>query len=225
MASLSPRRLIGAVILLGLCFTAATQAEELDMDYMLKIIGQRLHDENARQNAIDAGKERALLCQYCHGEDGNSLKPDVPNLAGQNAHYLLNQINAFANGKRKDYVMNQLAEKFTPEDKVNIAIFYGSMPVKQTSVDEALAAKGKVLFQNICHTCHGDDGHGDENIARLAGQKQTYIKKVLRLFRKNANNPIVAEVAERRSKTMEGVAKSLTDEQIEGVAEYVAQLP
>jgi cytochrome c553 len=224
MTSLRSRLLMGAAIF-SLCFTMTTHAEELDMDYMLKIIGQRLHDEKARQNAIDAGKERALLCQYCHGEDGNSLKPDVPNLAGQNAHYLLNQIETFANGKRKDFVMNQLAEKFTPEDKVNIAIFYGSMPVTPTNVDEALAAKGKILFQDVCHNCHGDDGHGDENIARLAGQKQAYVKKVLKLFRKNANNPVMAEVAERRSKTMEAVAKSLTDEQIESVAAYAAQLP
>lgn len=218
------RSIIG-ILIMGLGFMANPQAEELDMDYMLKVIEQRLSNDKAKQDAIDAGQERALLCQFCHGSDGNSPKPEVPNLAGQNAHYLLNQIEQFANGKRKDFVMNQLAAEFTPEDKVNIAIFYGSMPVKPHAVDKELARQGQALFESVCRNCHGEDGHGNENVARLAGQQQLYISNVLKMFRNNANNPVAREVSERKNATMEGIAKSLSDAQIASVAEYVAQLP
>jgi cbb3-type cytochrome c oxidase subunit III len=192
---------------------------------MLEVIEKRLHDDDARQAAIAAGEDRALLCQYCHGSDGNSLKPEVPNLAGQNASYLLEQIDKFATGERDDYVMTPLAANFSPEDKVNLAIFYYSQPVKKQNIDAKLAAKGKSLFYDVCSNCHGAQGRGNQKLARLAGQQSVYVASVLKAFRDNANNPAVKADAERRSIVMEGIAKDLSDAQIEAVAAYVAQLP
>jgi cytochrome c553 len=216
---------LGLILLPTLFFTILVQAEELDTAYMLEIIETRLKDESARQAAIEAGEERALLCKYCHGSDGNSLKPDVPNLAGQNARYLLEQIEKFATRQRDDYIMSPLAENFSAEDKANIAIFYYSQTVKAQSVDAAQAAKGKILFYGVCSNCHGAKGHGNQNLARLAGQQQVYVTNVLKAFRTNANNPAAKAESARHSDTMEGVTKNLTDEQIETVAAYVAQLP
>jgi cytochrome c553 len=220
-------RIITGIITSGLLFISAAQlqAEEMDMDQMLKTIEQRLHDAGARQAAIEAGKDRALLCKYCHGDDGNSLKPDVPNLAGQNASYLLQQIDNFATRKRDDFVMSPLAADFSAEDKINLAIFYYSMPVKAKAVDAALAAKGKTLFTSVCSNCHGAQGHGNQKLARLAGQQSVYVSNVLKTFRTNANDPVAKKEASRQSAVMEGVAKGLSDEQIKAVAAYVTQLP
>lgn len=220
-------RILSGFITTGLMFvsTAQVQAEEMDMAQMLKTIDQRLHNDTARQSAIEDGKDRALLCKYCHGDDGNSLKPDVPNLAGQNASYLLEQIDKFATRKRDDFVMSPLAADFSAEDKVNLAIFYYSMPVKVKAVDAALAAKGKTLFTSVCSNCHGPQGHGNQKLARLAGQQTVYVSNVLKTFRTNANDPAAKKAASRQSDIMEGVAKDLSDEQIEAVAAYVTQLP
>ena len=192
---------------------------------MLKSIEKRLSDVSARQKAIEDGEERALLCKYCHGSDGNSLQPDVPNLAGQNVKYLLEQVEKFATRQRDDFVMSELVANFSPEDKVNIAIFYHSKPVKTQPVDERKAAKGQILYYSVCSSCHGIIGHGNQKQARLAGQKVVYIMNVLKAFRNNANNPAARLEFERKSEIMERVAKSLSDEQIESVAAYVAQLP
>lgn len=223
----SLRRTLTSIILLGSMFlsTAFVQAGEADIDSLLKSIEKILGDESARQRAIEDGEDRALLCKYCHGGDGNSLKPDVPNLAGQNAQYLLEQIDKFATRQRDDFVMSELAANFSPEDKVNVAIFYHSKPVKTQPADDRKTAKGKTLYHSVCSRCHGIKGHGNQNQARLAGQQVVYTMNVLKAFRNNANNPAARKESERKSAIMEGVAKDLSDVQIESVAAYIAQMP
>jgi cytochrome c553 len=201
------------------------QAQEGDINSLLSYVEKRLNDEGARQKAIEDGQDRALLCQYCHGSDGNSLQPDVPNLAGQNAKYLLEQIHKFATRERDDFVMSELAANFSPEDKVNVAIFYHAQSVKPQKVDEKKAAMGQKLYHSVCSACHGIEGYGNHKLARLAGQKVVYVMNVLNNFRNNANNPAARKEAQRTSEIMEGVVKSLSDEQIEAVANYVASMP
>jgi len=204
--------------------TAAVWAEEGDINSLLEYVEKRLADKNAMQQAVEDGEERTLLCKYCHGSDGNSLQPDVPNLAGQNAKYLLEQIDNFSTRKRDDFVMSDLASRFTPEDKVNVAIFYHTQAVKPQQVDKVKAEKGKTLYYTVCTHCHGIEGYGNNKLARLAGQQITYVIKVLKNFRNNANDPAVRKASQRKSEIMEGVAKILSDEQIESVANYAASM-
>ena len=49
---------------------------------------------------IEAGKSKAMLCSACHGQDGNSINPDWPSLAGQHEKYLTNALTAYKNGTR-----------------------------------------------------------------------------------------------------------------------------
>jgi cytochrome c553 len=205
-------------------FVSPVFAQNMNMNDMLAEIDKRLQDKSANQQAMEAGRNRAVLCQSCHGEDGNSTKPDVPNLAGQNAGYLLEQINRFADGRRKDFVMNQLAENFSNEDKINIAIFYNRMSVKPQYVNWHLAYKGEELYKSRCSSCHGEEGLGHKKLARLAGQQVEYVKNVLTEFRNTANGSTSRTNLQRTSPTMEKVAKILTNEQIEELANFVAQL-
>jgi DmsE family decaheme c-type cytochrome len=47
-----------------------------------------------------AGKAATHLCAGCHGEQGVSIAPAWPNLAGQDAQYLADAINAYKHGSR-----------------------------------------------------------------------------------------------------------------------------
>ncbi len=201
-------------------FALAAQAGGLET--LLQRIERIQADPTALQAAIEAGEERTLLCQYCHGADGNSLKPEVPNLAAQNIGYLLQQIEHFSSGTREDYVMNQLAENFNAEDKVNVTLFYHHQALKPQTVPAELAARGRPLYQQLCRDCHGEDGHGSETLARLAGQRAEYVDLALRLFRDEAAGKAGLQ---RRNPLMAGVARRLDDEQIEAIAAYVAQMP
>ena len=51
-----------------------------------------------------AGRAEIATCAGCHGEQGVSVSPDIPNLAGQDARYLADAIEAYRNGSRKKEV-------------------------------------------------------------------------------------------------------------------------
>ncbi|MDH5178820.1 MAG: c-type cytochrome [Gammaproteobacteria bacterium] len=208
---------------LWLLMAGAVWAEALSPQLMSDLQG-RLADDEKRQASLKAGRERALLCGYCHGEDGNSVKADVPNLAGQNPVYLLQQINKFAVGERKDFVMNSLAGKFSAEEQINLAIFYSTQQIKPVKVDQRLAGKGQALYMERCQTCHGENAHGMAGFARLAGQKEGYLSMTLRRFRDGNAMRGKINAAKRHSPEMESVAKGLSDQDIERLAAYLAQL-
>ena len=189
---------------------------------LLNQLQQILANPKQRSRALFVGEERALICGYCHGNDGNSVKPEVPNLAGQNPDYLLQQVGHFASGEREDFVMNSLASKFTEMDQINLAIFYASQKVKAVRVDQVRAQQGKRLYQLRCQACHGINGRGKASYARLAGQKAVYIKITLENFRDNSLGKLNHK--KRRSKIMESIARRLTDRHIQNLAAYIASM-
>lgn len=194
--------------------------------HMLKIIQQVEANPKRMAEAITAGKDRSLLCSHCHGVDGNSVQPGVPNLASQNPTYLLQQIDRFATGKRKNFVMNALAASFTMDDKINLAIYFSSQKLHPESYDPVLAARGKPIFDSVCYLCHGMNGNGgsDRGFARIAGQRPSYVILNLKRFRAVARHDVPADAVVRQSPRMEQVTQNLSDQDIEDLANYVASL-
>ena len=54
----------------------------------------------ADQDSIKAGEQKAMLCTACHGVE-KSVNPEWPNLSQQSKKYLVDQLHAFRDGKRK----------------------------------------------------------------------------------------------------------------------------
>jgi cytochrome c553 len=73
------------------------------------------------------------------------------------------------------------------------------------------------LAQQVCSNCHGIDGNSiSPNFPRLAGQTIPYLVEQLKSFRKHSrSDPPGFEY-------MWGLSRSLTDEQIDGLASYFA---
>lgn len=162
------------------------------------------------------GKGRAEFCARCHGEDGNSKEPLVPNLAGQNPYYLLEQIERFADGRRKDYIMSPLARQYSREDKAMVSLYYASMRARVQTGVPAQVAEGAGLYGQRCIACHGHGAHGSDQYARLAGQHPAYLKRRLSAFR---------EMPESSASPMTSIARGLGDKQIELLSAYLASLP
>ncbi|HEY0634011.1 MAG TPA: c-type cytochrome [Gammaproteobacteria bacterium] len=213
----------------SLLVSAAVKAEEglvdgVAQEAILAQIAEIEKDPVKHQAAVEAGKERIMLCAHCHGLDGNSLREEIPNLAAQNPPYLIEQVQKFADGRRKNFVMQTLAANFTLEDKVNLAIYYNSQSVKPVGADPQLARKAAGLYKSHCQLCHGEGGKGEEGFARIAGQRPQYVITTLQRFRAAAQHTIEAADIKRSNSRMEQVTQRLTDQEIEALAHYIALL-
>jgi cytochrome c553 len=200
--------------LLLITLSLPLKANELDL---LKTLESIKADTTKTEKSINAGNMRALLCKYCHGEDGNSLKTTIPNLAGQNTTYLIRQFEYFASGKRYNKTMNQIAKILSPEDRVNIALFYSSQKVKpQQQYRPELLKKGEGIFKTRCFMCHGYDGYGKEELPRIASQPADFIKTTLASY--------TSSVKKRAETQMSAVASTLTQDDIEAITAYLTSL-
>lgn len=134
------------------------------------------------------GQKVAAVCDNCHGESGNSPKPDVPNLAGQHPAYLLEQLRQYATGQRPDRFMEGMIRVMNSDEKVGMALFYAKQRVVyKPAANPVLVAHGRDLYGKACTRCHDDEGLGDEKIARIAGQQPEYLRLALQRYRTGTN--------------------------------------
>lgn len=228
------RKLASIMVVLGLVFglvDAVSAAEDQSNLYQrtealkkrLKArIAQVTSDPEQLAAIMREGRDRTVLCRYCHGEDGiaiqrEGLKRITPNLAGQNPIYIIDQFQRFGDGRRKDFMMGGLANNFTEKDMIKIAIFYSELPARTAGGGQLeLREKGREIFKRVCHSCHGEDGRGQAGYAMIAGQRADYVEQMLHTFRDDRER--------RVNPWMTGVAVGLSDEDIEAVSAYVANL-
>lgn len=174
-------------------------------------------DPKLAVSLVKTGQKVAAFCANCHGEGGNSVKPEVPNLAGQNPAYLLEQIRKFGSGERKDQFMQGLIKVLKDEERVQIALYFGSQVAPPGKADPVQAARGKELFAKLCVRCHGETARGDATIARLAGQQIPYLVTSITRYRDNTGV--------RNNQLMSIATSSLKNEDIKAIANYLTQLP
>jgi cytochrome c553 len=82
--------------------------------------------------ADDAAEGRAkadVACSLCHGHNGVSSLPNAPNLAGQQAIYLNEQLRNYRSGKRQNEVMNMIAKQLTDSEIAHLAAWFSTIKV------------------------------------------------------------------------------------------------
>jgi len=75
-----------------------------------------------------AGREKSKVCAACHGETGADPLQDNPKLAGQHYSYLVQALNDYQSGKRKNPVMSGMVANLTKRDILDLAAFYAAQP-------------------------------------------------------------------------------------------------
>lgn len=215
---LPPLLIAIASMLLGQNAMANNMEEDLQLRKSLESrIEAIAKNRKLRKQMVKEGRERTVLCNTCHGEDGIAIQPLAPNLAGQNPVYTVDQFQRFGDGRRNDYLMSNLAKTFSFEDKIKIALYYADMEMKPSGGGNlALLAEGEKIYKDYCVKCHGEDGRGQEGYALLAGQRHDYVVKMLKEFRDRTGK--------RTNVWMTGVAIRLSDKDMEAVATYLANL-
>ena len=176
-----------------------------------------------------AGKTLATTCGACHGQDGVSVMPGSPNLAGQNERYLATQLQSIKSGARNVPLMAGQLNQMSESDIENLAAYYASMPgtVGQATGDQVtqgeqiyragLASKGVAA----CTACHSPTGAGNSlaGFPHLGGQRPDYVVVQLTAYREGTR-----VTDESYGAMMRGVAGGLTDGEIQALASYIQGL-
>ncbi|WP_312129397.1 c-type cytochrome [Diaphorobacter nitroreducens] len=210
--------MLALALFAGLAWQTAAMAQagrsKVDIDTRLQ---QAMADPKLADELYKVGRKVSAVCANCHGDGGNSTKPSVPNLAGQNPAYLLEQVRQFADGRRRYEFMEGMIRAMNSDEKIGMVLFYAAQPVTPKPVaDAALLAKGQEIFGKNCFRCHGDMGRGNDQIARIAGQQTDYLRSTLKRYRDGPNT--------RANSIMTPNTKLLTDADIESLVAYVSSM-
>lgn len=85
----------------------------------------------ARAGDVMNGRKVALAkCQVCHGADGHARIPEAANLSGQQEQYIVQQLEAFRSGERKNEMMSIVAPTLSDNDVADVAAYYAGIEVK-----------------------------------------------------------------------------------------------
>ena len=77
--------------------------------------------------------EAAQTCVACHGQNGISLSPGWPTLAGQHEDYLEHALNQYRDGARQDPVMSPLVADMSDQTISQLAAYFASLEGLETS--------------------------------------------------------------------------------------------
>jgi cytochrome c553 len=158
-----------------------------------------------------AGKETLRPCVKCHGEDGIGSGPVNPNLAGQDATYMLNALRAYKDATRDDDVMTPKVKNASDDELRALAVYYAALDPKPLGLMKPL---GPEAWAEKCDRCHGPGGASVRpEVPALAAQRSDYLEASMKAYRSG----------ERKSSEMAAMASILTDDDIAGLAAHYAR--
>ncbi len=143
----------------------------------------------ATAGAADYAQRFATVCAACHGANGRSDMPGVPVLAGQPSLYTITQLFLFREGRRDNEAMIALAKPMKDADLRGFSDHIGTLPpvpapAPAAAPDAARMSKGRALAQqHKCTFCHGEDLSGGQQVPRIGGQKEDYVRRTLQGFK------------------------------------------
>lgn len=171
---------------------------------------------------IAEGKRLAdSSCAGCHGANGVSASPGVPNLAGQRPAYLYLELRAYQSGVRGDSAMNNAVKFLNDAALVKVAAYFASLdPVQPRPASGAAAVVPKPdAFQAgnsaaaACTGCHGEAGiTKTPGMPSLVGLDPKYFVAAINDYKNG----------QRKNELMKSVAAAISDENAKNIALYFA---
>jgi cytochrome c553 len=163
-------------------------------------------------------------CAKCHGDAGVSDDPDDVNIAGLRASYIFKQLKDYQDGNRDDKDMLKRVKDLDDQQMADLAVWFALQEPASAAADRntdpailRLVSHGDpTRLLKACASCHGRDGRGGQfDHPALAGQYPNYLVYTLTEFREDdRTNDIYSR--------MRHIAQALTEEEIQGLAEYYA---
>lgn len=169
-----------------------------------------------------AGASKA--CFTCHGLDGQGNGAGAPRLASMEFGYLERQLEAYGDGRRKNEVMEWVADHLSPVERKLVSAHYAAMPYVPESFD---VPAPPVLYVAgdpdrglpACASCHGllGQGIGPANPA-IGGQPAAYLRHQIEQWRRGQRRSDPLNVMLR-------ISQLLTPSEAADLSAYGATLP
>jgi len=168
-------------------------------------------------------------CDRCHGREGFSSSPTIPNLASMDRLVIWKQLDDFRSGKRSSPVMQPIANSLTLQDSADVAAYYWMMPIFSDPQDDRAfpqplsdprheAVAGRLIGSGDgsrglppCQACHGPIGFV-MGAPSLATQNANYLLEQLDGFASGSR-------ANDINMRMRSIAMQLTEDERHALAE------
>jgi cytochrome c553 len=171
---------------------------------------------------IAEGKRLAdSSCAGCHGANGISASPGVPNLAGQRPAYLYLELRAYQSGVRGDSAMNNAVKFLNDDALVKVAAYFSSLEPAQprpASGSAAVVPKPDALQAGksaaaVCTGCHGESGiTKTPGMPNLVGLDPKYFVAAINDYKNG----------QRKNELMKSMAVAISDANATNMALYFA---
>jgi cytochrome c553 len=175
--------------------------------------------------APEAAQAKANLetCFACHGEGAVSQVEDVPSIAAEPTYFTQWQLVFYRSGSLKSELMTPVAAELSNDDIRSIGDAVAALPPPKppTTPDdrpELTKLGAQLAVERHCNNCHAANFAGQQAAARLAGQREEVLLKALHDYKagKRTGTGVAA---------MPEIAYSLSDDEMQALAHYLARLP
>ena len=183
-----------------------------------------------------AGATKGAVCGACHGVTGNSVNPEWPNLAGQHAGYLVEQLALFKGAVRSNAIMQSQAVPLSAADMADVAAYFEKQAPAGLEADATLWKSGEKLYRGgdagrgipACASCHGPTGRGNgpARWPQIRAQHALYVTTQLRNDATRARYAAVTgqPAPPAAAEMMYDIGRRLADDDIKALAAYIQGL-
>lgn len=164
------------------------------------------------------GAARAASCAACHGTPERAPAAGTPSLAGQQQEFLVLQMFFLREGLRDVPQMAGMLKGVTDRELTDMAAhFAGQKPPGPAAAkpDPKRRARGAQVANAMgCGSCHMSDYRGQQQVPRIANQREDYLVLAMKAYRDNKRSG--------SDTSMNGVLYQVTDSDIQALAHYLA---
>jgi cytochrome c553 len=160
-------------------------------------------------------------CLACHGADGNSVTPGIPSIAGQPKVFIETQLVLMREELRPAPQMLPLVKGMKDAEITRLAEHFSKLPAKSMASgkpDPKRVKQGRTRAAALhCGSCHTPDFGGQNQVPRLAGQREEYLLSEMLAYRdgkRKGGDTIMA-----------AALYGVSDEDIAALAHFLAHRP
>ena len=114
----------------------ASSLSDQQIEDVAAYLASRSSGTVAAGGSVAQSLDATTACTACHGQNGISVSPTWPTLAGQHEDYLLHALNQYRDGTRTDPVMAPMAATLSDDDVKLVAKYYSRLDGLETIESE-----------------------------------------------------------------------------------------